>query len=173
MAIAASDIQFRYSGGASNTDPDACLGGAISTDASGVVDDSVKNDLFDDVSSSEATAGDTEYRGIYIKNAHATLTLQDARIYISAVSSETDDVIDIAVADEAVSTTMETITDESTAPTGPTFSAPTDYAGGLALNSTTGLAAGAYKGVWVRRTTSASAASGSISNTLKVEGQTA
>lgn len=173
MPAVASDIEFRYSGGAGNTSPGACLGGAISTAAGGVVDDAVKNDLFDDVSAAEAAAGDIEYRGIYVQlKAAATGSLADARIYHSADSANTGDIIDIALADEAITTTIETITDESTAPVGPSFTHPTSYAGGLALNSTTGLAAGAYKGVWVRRSITAGAASGSITNTLKVEGTT-
>lgn len=172
MPIVASDIEVRYSGGAANTSAAAALGGAISTAGGGTVDTAVKNDLFDDVSAAESTAGDVEYRGIYVKNNHGSLTLTDARIYMSADSSNVNDTVDLALADEAVSTTIETIADESTAPVGPTFSHPTTYAGGLALNSSTGLAAGAYKGVWVRRTIGAGAASGSITNTLTVEGTT-
>jgi hypothetical protein len=173
MSIVAADIEWRYSGGAANTSAAACLGGAISTAGGGVIDTGVKNDLFDDVSSAEASAGDTEYRGIYIKNNHASITLEDARVYVSADSSSADDEIDIALADEAVTTTIETIANEGTAPVGPVFSHPTTYAGGLALNGTTGLVAQAYKGVWVRRVVNAGAAAGSITATLKVEGQTA
>lgn len=174
MPIVGTDIEYRYSGGATNTDPNACLGGAISTAAGGVVDNAVKNDLFDDVSSAEALAGDTEYRGIYIKNNHATLTLEDARVFISADSASAGDIIDIALAGEAVNTTIETIVNENVAPIGEVFSHPTTYAAGLQLNGATGLAAQAYKGVWVRRTISAGAAAASINdNALRVEGQTA
>jgi hypothetical protein len=170
MAIVAADIQYRYSGGATNTDPNACLGGAISTDAAGVVDDNVDNDLFDDVSAAEASAGDTEYRGIYIKNNHGSLTLVDARVYYTPAAND----LDIALADEAVNTTIETIANESTAPVGPTFSHPTTYAGGLQLNGATGLTAGSNKGVWVRRVIPAAAgAETAHSETIKVEGETA
>lgn len=174
MPIAAADIEFRYTGGAPNTDPDASLGGAPSTAVAGVVNDSVLHDLFDQVSSAEASAGDVEYRCIAVWNAHGTLTLQDARVYLSADSSETDDTIDLALAGEAVNTAPETIADEDTAPVGETFTHPTTYAGGLQLNGSTGVPAGQYKGVWVRRTTAASATAGTITgNTIKVEGQTA
>lgn len=172
MSIVASDILFLYSGGASNTDPNACLGGAISTAGGGVIDNAVKNDLFDDVSSAEEAAGDVEYRGFYVKNNHGTITLTDARIYHSADDANAGDVIDMGIAVEAVSTTMATIANESTAPTSVTFTHPTTYAGGLALNSTTGLAPAGYRGVWLRRTITAAAAAGSISNTIKVEGTT-
>lgn len=174
MAIVASDIVWRYSGGAGNTSAAACLGGAISTAGGGSLDNAVKNDLFDDVSPAEATAGDVEYRGIYIRNDHGSITFEDCRAYISADSSHSGDIIDIALPSEAVSTTIGTIADESTAPSGPTFSHPTTYAGGLALNSTTGLAPAAYRGLWVRRTITAGAAAASVNdNTLKVEGNTA
>jgi hypothetical protein len=173
MPVAASDIQFRYSGGTTNTSANACLGGAMSTDAGGVIDDAVKNDLFDDVSAAEATAGDTEYRGFYAKNNHGTLTLIDARVYISSNTSSADTTFDIALADEAVNTTIETIANESTAPVGPTFTAPTTYASGLQLNGATGLTAGSYRGVWIRRTVNTGAAATSDSGTLKVEGETA
>lgn len=173
MPVASSDIELRYSGGATNTSAAACLGGAMSTDVAGVVDTAVKNDLFDDVAAAEAAAGDTEYRGIYVAvKAAATGTLADAKIYHSADSANAGDVLDMAIADEAINVAMETIANESTAPVGPAFSHPTTYAGGIALNGATGLAANDERGVWVRRTITAGAASGSITNTLKVEGTT-
>lgn len=173
MPIVASDLQFRYSGGASNADPNACLGGAISTAGGGSIDDAVDNDLFDDVSASEASAGDTEYRGWYAKNNHGTLTLVDARVYISSNTTSADTTFDIALADEAVNTTIETIANESTAPVGPSFTAPSTYATGLQLNGATGLTAGSYRGVWIRRTVNAGAAAATgDSGTLKVEGET-
>lgn len=168
MAIVASDIQFIYSGGAANASANACLGGAISTAGGNTVDDNVANDLFDDVSSVEQAAGDVEYRGIYIKNNHGSLTLQDARVYVTSFAE-----LDVGIAVEAVSTTMATIANESTAPTSVTFAHPSSYAAGTAINSTTGLIAAAYRGLWVRRTITAGAASGVRSTeTLNVEGAT-
>lgn len=171
MSVVNTDIEYRYSGGASNSSAAACLGGAISTTTQVV--NAVKNSLFDDVNTTEAASGDTEYRGIYIKNANGTTTLQDARIYISAATSSADDELDIGIAVEGVSASMATITDENTAPTSVTFSRPSTYSAGLQLNSSTGLAAGAYRGVWVRRTVNAGAAATSVTATIAVEGQTA
>lgn len=169
MSIVGSDIQFRYSGGAANVDPNACLGGAISTAGAGVIDDAVLHDLFDAVSSAEASAGDTEYRGFYIKNAHATLPLTDARIYFTTASDD----LDLAIGGEAVDVSLEVIANESAAPVGEVFTHPTTYAGGLNLNSTTGLVAGSYKGVWLRRVIPGSATAESAhSETVKVEGDT-
>lgn len=173
MAIAASDIQFILSGGAANTSQAAALGGAISTAGGGVIVDNVANNLFDDVTGSESAAGDIEYRGIYAKNNHGSLTLAGAVIYVSSDTLSTSTELDLAIAAEAVSTTMATIANESTAPSGVTFSHPTTRATGLQLNSTTGLAPAGYRGVWVRRTVTAGAAAINDTGTLKIEGDTA
>jgi len=71
MPIASADIKYRLSGGAANADPLVSLGGAKSSVDAG-------SNLLDPVSSSEALAGDIEYRCYYIHNAHATLTLENA-----------------------------------------------------------------------------------------------
>lgn len=164
MAIAATDIQWLLSGGASNTSPAASLGGAVSSTG---ITDATANNLFDDVTGAEATAGDVEYRGFYVKNAHATLALSNTKVYISALTSSGSTEFDIGLATEAVNASMATITDESTAPAGVTFSRPVDYTGGLAIGT---LNAGDRKGVWIRRTVTAAAAPASDAGTLKVEG---
>lgn len=170
MAITSTDILFQLSGGSANSDPNAALGGAISSVA---ITDNATNNLFDSVSAAEATAGDIEYRGFYVKNNHGSITWGDARIYVSQASTSADDELDIGIAVEAVSTTMATIANESTAPTSVTFSRPSTYAAGLQLNSSTGLAPAAYRGVWVRRTVNAAAAATTGDNAiLKAEGTT-
>src|SRR4029078_6456530 len=145
MAITASDLKIYFSGGSGNTDPNASLGGAISTTE---VTDNTTHNLFDQVSGTESLAGDTEYRGIYLKNTHGTLTLQNTKVYISSNTASTDTTIDIALDGGATNATMETLTDESTAPSGETCSEPTTDAGGLSIGS---LAAGEKKGIFVRR----------------------
>jgi hypothetical protein len=168
-----ADLELRYSGGAGNTSPGAALGGAMSTAGGGVVDDNIKNDLFDDVSAGEAAAGDIEYRGIYCAvKTGATGSLDAPKAFISQDSANGSDIIDIALADEAINVAMETIADESTAPVGPSFSHPTTYAGGLALNGGSAMVANDERGLWVRRSITAAAPSGSITNALKMEGTT-
>ncbi len=130
----------------------------MSTVGGGLVDTGVKNDLWDDVSAAEAAAGDTEYRGVYIQNQNNTDTLTDARVYMSADSANAGDIIDLALADEAINTAIETIANENTAPVGPVgpvFTHPATYAGGLQLNGATGLVGDAYKRVWQRSRSSA------------------
>ena len=161
MAIVSTDIQYRLSGGSSNSDPAASLGGVKSSTAA--------SNYFDDVSSAEASAGDTEYRCVYVHNNHGTLSLIGAKVFIqtNTPSSATD--VAIGLGSSAINGTEQTVADESTAPTGVSFSAPTTFAGGLALGD---LAAGAHKAVWVRRTVNAGAAAYADSFTLRVQGDT-
>jgi hypothetical protein len=170
LAIVAADIQWRLSGGAGNADPNASLGGVMSATA---IVDATNDNLFDDVSGAESQAGDTEYRGFYVRNNHGTLTLQGAVIYISSLTSSADTEFDIGVAVEAMNVDMATIANESTAPSSVTFSRPTTFAAGLQLNGATGLTAGSRRGGWIKRTVNASAAAAADAGTLKVEGDTA
>lgn len=152
MAIVAGDLKIYLSGGAGNTDPNASLGGIISTTE--IVDNTTHN-LFDQVSGTESLAGSIEYRGIYLKNTHGSLTAQSTKVYISSNTGSADTTIDIALDGGATDATMETIANETTAPSGESFTAPTTYAGGLSIGS---LPAGQKKGIFVRRTVTAGAA---------------
>lgn len=163
MAIAASDIKFYLSGGAGNSDPDASLGGAISTTA---ITDATLNNLFDDVSGDEALAGDTEYRGFYVKNDHGALTWSNVVAWIQT-NTPGADTVEIAI-EAAKGSPCQTIADESTAPTGPSFSAPANKGAGLSLGAL--LAADVYM-IWVKRIVGAACgAYNTNSFILKVEG---
>jgi hypothetical protein len=163
MPIVASDIKYRLSGGAANTDPAASLGGVKSntTDAASTI--------FDDVSSAEASAGDVEYRCIYVHNNHGSLTLQGPKIWIQTQTPSATTDVAIGLGTSAVNGTEQTVANENTAPSGVSFTSPADFAGGLAL---TDLAAGAHKAVWVRRTINAGTAAAADSFTLRVQGDT-
>jgi len=150
MPIVASDIKLYLSGGAGNTDPNASLGGAISTTE--VVDNTLHN-LFDKVSGAEASAGDTEYRLFYVKNTHATLTLQSAKIYIDTNTPSTDTSVEISVATETGSPT-QTIANENTAPATQTFVTAAGVGNALTIGD---LAPGVVKGIWIKRIVGSSA----------------
>jgi len=170
MAIISTDIKSYLSGGAANTDPNLSLGGIISTTE--IVDNTLHN-LYDKITGDEALAGDTEYRGYYVKNTHGTLTLESAKIWIEAQPNArtTKEQIWIALCDEGKNVTMETIADESTAPVGPTFSQPANKAGGLSLGN---VAAGERYGIWVKRLAPANTeAKDAAQFQIKVEGDTA
>ena len=174
MAITSSNIKFYLSGGTSNSNVNASIGGAISTTE--VTDNSLHN-LFDKTLGTESTAGDTEYRCIYVKNTHGSLELELAKIWISTNTSSPANVIAIARDVIGKDGTAETETDEDNAPTnsGTTFSNPTAYSGGLSLDGGgTGLGAGVAYPIWIRRTIAAGAtAVDNVTFVLSVQGDTA
>lgn len=164
MPIINTEIHYRLSGGASNAVPAASLGGAKSSEQ-------MSTDLFDDVSSSEASAGDTEYRCIYIHNANASLTMESAKIWIQSNTPSTDTTIAIGLGTSSINATEQTIPDESTAPSGVSFSSPSTEGAALSLGN---IPAGQHKAVWVRRTVNASSAAyNNDTFTLRVKCDTA
>lgn len=168
MPIASSDIKMRLSGGAANSDPNAALGGAKSSTE--ITAASLHN-LFDQVSSAESSAGDTEYRCFYVHNGHATLTLQNAVVWIQTNTPASDTTADIGLGSSAINGTEQTVANESTAPTSVTFSAPASEGAALSIGN---IPAGQHKAVWVRRTISAAAAANNLDNVvLRVKGDTA
>jgi hypothetical protein len=78
MPIKDTDITFVLSGGSSNANPYLSLGG----DPSGYPISGTLNNLFDNVTMEEATAGDMDYRCIYVFNDHTTDALYETRIYL-------------------------------------------------------------------------------------------
>lgn len=159
MPIAGSDIVYRLSvvtasaGDTTSSTPAASLGDQVSTT---VITPASIGNIFDDVSGAEATAGDIEYRCIFVLNNHATLTLLGANAYItSQVASGAS--IDIGLDPAAVSAKgsasaqAATIANESTAPAGVTFSAPTSGSP-LVIGD---MAPGQVKAIWLRRTVAA------------------
>lgn len=162
MPIASSDIKYRLSGGSSNTDPAASLGGAASTTDAG-------SGIFDNVSSAEASAGDIEYRCVYVKNNHGSLTLTSPKVWIQANTPSGDTSVEISLGTSAVDGTEQTVADENTAPTGTSFSSAANEGAGLSLGD---LAPGATKAVWIKRIVTAAAAAANDSFTLRVKGDT-
>lgn len=152
MAIVAGDIEFRLSGGAAESDPNLSLGGVISSVQ--IAAASVEN-LFDNVTGAESTPGDTEYRGFYVINDHGSLTWQDVGCWISTETPSADSLINLALADEAVNVTMDTIANESTAPSGPSFTHITTEGTRLVIGN---MPFSEFKGIWVERVIASTAA---------------
>lgn len=162
MAIVSTDIKYSLSGGSSNPSPAASLGGArSSTEADATI--------FDNVSSAEAVAGDVEYRCIYVLNSHGSLTLQGAKLWVQANTPSADTTIDIGLGTSAVNGVEQTISDENTAPTGVTFSAPANEGAAISIGD---LGSGQHKAIWIRRAITAGAAAANDSFTLRVKGDT-
>lgn len=170
MALSASDIKFYYSlndpgpanGGSKNpgdpqSDPNQSLGGCVSGTE---IPNATLHNLFDVVTGDEASAGDTEYRCIFIKNDNASgETAYNMRIYISSQTSSPDTSLEIGLGQQVNASANDTcdeqqIANEDTAPTGVTFSAATETS---PLNAGD-INAGNYVALWVKWIVNAGAA---------------
>jgi hypothetical protein len=169
MPIVSTDILYKLSGGGSNTDPNASLGGVISSTNIDLT--TTLHNLFDQVSSAESSAGDTEYRCFYVKNNHGSLALQSAKVWIETNTPSSDTTAEIALGTSAVNGTEQTIADESTAPTGTSFSTAAGEGNALSIGN---IPAGEHKAIWVKRIVSASASAYNNDGvTIRVRGDTA
>lgn len=153
MPIVEADIKYYLSGasadGGAQVDPDASLGDYRS---SSEVVDAMLNNLLDNVSGDEAASGDVEYRAIFVKNTHATLTWQNVILWIVAQPDARGVKESFEVGIEPPSAqpdgNIQTIADESTAPSAITFSAPSTKGEGISIGD---LAVGYIYGIWVKR----------------------
>lgn len=146
----------RHSGGSGNTSGAASLGAG----AGGLLAQSA-NALFGTPSNADRIAGLTDYRCVYIRNAGA-VTATDVRVWVQAPSAATD--VDEAIGEDT-SNPAQTIAAATTAPAGVSFSAPSNYAGGLTLGD---LDTDEVVPVWIRRELDADAAVGTRTITLGV-----
>ena len=117
----------------------------------------------------EAADGDIEYRLVFIKNTHGTLTLFNPLVWIANETMNAGDSIHLAIADEVKAET-ETIADETVAPVGPSFTDAIDEGSAIVFPD---LAPGEYQGIWVKRTIGAgSALANDRSFDIHVKGET-
>lgn len=176
MAISTADILFKLStkaGTAGNQNagtPAGSLGKYISTTQ---IADATLHNLFDEVSGEENLASESEYRCLFIHNNNAADTFFNIRIYIVsevAGGANTSIGVDSTAASALGATAAQAveIANEDTAPTGVTFSAPTTLSTAINIGD---LTAGQVRAVWVRRTTSNSAALANDGATLRVQGE--
>lgn len=179
MAIAASDILFKLSintgpgNSTAQTDPNDSLGRFMSSTQ--LTDNSLHN-LFDLTTGDQNAASEINYRVFFVQNNHGTLTWENAVVYISSeVAGGADTAIGLdttgnVTATSASSQTVARPANETTAPAGITFSAPTTKATGLSIGN---LAAGNVRAIWVRRTNTNSSAVDNDGATFTVSGDTA
>lgn len=178
MAITSSDILIKLSttsGSAGNSNSqgavDSSLGKYISTTQ---VTDNVLNNLFADATGAQNAASQVDYRCVFVHNAHATLTWQNAVVYVSAevsggagVAIGVDTTTSLAIGSASVQAV--TVASSTTAPAGVSFSTPTTAATGLSLGS---IAPGFCKAYWVRRTLANSSAKDNDGCTVGYSGDT-
>jgi len=115
----------------------------------------VKHDLFDKFSPAETTTGGTFYRAVFFQNKHASITMEDIKLYIDTISPSPDTEVSIGLAVEAKNLAIEAIANETTAPAGVTFSAPITQGAGL---SPVNLLKDDYVGIWLKFVVNAAAA---------------
>ena len=178
MAIVAGDIKIKLAvttGSAGNSvaqgNVNNSLGKYISTTE---ITDATLNNLFDDISGDENAASTVDYRCLFIHNSHATLSYTSPYIWLSsevsggaAIAIGKDTTSASAIGDSSAQAL--TIANETTAPVGVSFSAPTSKGTGISLGT---IAAGYCIAVWVRRTSSNSAAKDNDGVTLGISGDT-
>lgn len=167
MPIVATDIQFRLSGGSSNTVGNSSLGGEISSAVVG----SGLHALFDYVSGAESYSGDTEYRCIYVYNGHSSLTWFNVKIWIATNTPAADTHCQIGVGTSGVNGVEQAVANEKTAPFGVAFFDAESGENALLLGD---IPAGQHRAVWIKRTVMANASSYNNDGvTLAVIGETA
>jgi len=186
MPVAQENLVYYLTGassdGAAQADPDLSWGEYRSSEE--ITSDEDEN-VFDDVSGDEASAGLTEYRCICIKNTHGSLALTGAKVYLSDADIGVGNTVSFAVEVPTGSDTAgyaQEITAEDDAPTVNSgnvsnWSTATTKATGVALNINAhdaDLGPGEIIFVWIKREigSSASAASG-VNFGIKIEGDTA
>lgn len=124
MAITASDIKFRFSGGSANTTASACLGGFMSLGAS--IADNTANNMWDNITGAQASQGDTNYRCFFIRMSHATLNWTGINNWVSQTTTSGDDKIyfgfdTMPSVKVGKSYWVQSVADETTAPANVSF----------------------------------------------------
>ena len=140
----AATLELRYTGGASNSDPTASLGGVSSSVA---LSATALNNLFNDITPAERTAGVIKYRALSLYNSGADAATAIAA-YMSTITSSTDTNLAFGL-----DSTTGTIADENTAPSGVSFA---NYTSSSKLSISDIAAAGAQR-IWFRLTVAAGA----------------
>lgn len=179
MPIVSSDIQYRLSvtsGAAGNSaaqaNPNASLGRYVSTTQLGAG----LNSLFDDITGAENNSDTVDYRCIFVLNNHASLTLLNASVYLSA---QVPDGASIAIAVDNIAASAKgasgaqaaVISNELVAPVGVgAFSSPSSLGTALALGD---IGPGQVKAFWVQRSATHSIAVSNDGVTFAIAGDTA
>lgn len=136
----AATVVYKYTGGASNSDPDASLGGIGS---SVTITDPAENNIFDNITPPEIVSGDrVEYRAVDIYN-EGDASSENTEFYLTDTPNS-ESRLDIWY--EA--SPGQSIVNETTEPSGASWSQPL-VGSKLSLSN---LAVGARHRIWIRRT---------------------
>lgn len=162
-----ANIVLRLSGGNTNTDPNASLGGAMSEDSNAVIDttNTTLNNLFDNITKADNFAGTTDYRCVYVHNDTTNVgeVFADAEAYIGGSPLAT---FQIGVGVKNATTT--TIGTETDVPAGIVFSSPTSGSPLELLVSPDVLNPEDFVAVWIKRTASNITGTGTVTDLLNL-----
>lgn len=164
MVVVPENVQIRLSGGSTNQNPFASLGGAKSTTQ---MRDDLLDALFDPISVSQRLVGHTDYFCIYVHNNSGTSQIGNCKIWFTVVPTY----IAMGLGTSAVGGLEQTIANDVTPPAGIIFSQPATEDNALVIGN---IAFGSHKAIWFRRILPANAPpSGSILVRFKVQGDNA
>ena len=149
------DTDFKYflSGGSGNTNVNLSFAGDASTTE--VVTNTLHN-LFDKVTGVQSRDGYTDYRKIWFKNNHGSLTAQTAKAAIMNNSVETNVHFQIGVGSvKTTGTGGVNPADEVSAPGGITFDDADGEANGLGVGGDGNIDASEWLDIYIKRTITA------------------
>jgi len=139
-----ASLQFRLTGGSSNSDPDVSIGGIMSANT---INSSPMNNLFDDVTPQESSQsiGYEDYRALDIYN-DGDATAESTKLWVDIATTSEDSHLEIGYDASAKDGTNsgdsshtniwegEIIANEGTVPASPTITFATRYSGGTELS---------------------------------------
>ena len=148
MTLTTGDIKLVMTGTGTTSNPNASLGGAINTTEE--ISTTSLNSLFDNITGDESNAGDTEYRIVAIHNSSPNSdTANEVKVYLPV---NYQSFMSLGI-NEIAGVTPPTIANESTAPSGVTFSSPSTKAAAIDVGD---IIAGSFRALYVRRVIPAS-----------------
>jgi hypothetical protein len=168
MPISQKDIQFYLSapgarqGFVGPGSPEGSLGGYVSTTP---LSADPMNNLFQDVRGEANEAGVTDYRCVFVRNAHTRLTLRDAKVWVEPVAGT-----DITIGVDPVGPIRENVSARQAVGPGGVEFLPA-YGKGSAL-SLGNLPPESVAAVWVMRRVRQAEPSNGVGFALRIVGET-
>lgn len=178
MPIVTGDILRKYSttaGSAGNSNSGTMAGSLGKYISTTQITTAVSNNLFPDISGSENSSSNADYKAEFVHNSHGSLTLQSGVIWISSEVAGGATIaigVDTTAASAIGSSSAQAlqIADKNTAPSGVSFSSPTTKGAGVAMGD---IAAGFCRALWWRRTAANTAALSGDGGVVRYEADSA
>lgn len=149
-------------------DPNASLGGYVSTSA---LSGTPTNNLYDNVTGAQNAASAVDYRCLFVRNDHSTLTALAVSVWVQTQVSGGASVqlgVDPTAASAKGSSSPQavTIVNESSVPGGVTFSTADSSGAALSLGA---LAPGQVRAFWLKRSAANSGPKDTDGITLEID----